>query len=268
MARRFHAGPLLAVLVMAGAGGLLWHYYPRPAPAPVAPVPAPAAADPAPAGPEFPIADVEVPAEALPATPLPALEASDIEALATLSRLLGEDAALFLRPEFLVQRLVATIDALPRADITPTIYVARPVPGDLVVSDAGGRRWLDAANFARYDRHVAVFEAVDPGLLVAAYVHAYPLFQQAYRELGVPEREFNDRLVEVIDHLLAAPELPGPVALVPVPERPRWAFADPMLEGASIGHKLMWRIGPDHARRVKARLQLLRGRLAGAPVGG
>ena len=50
--------------------------------------------------------------------------------------------------------------------------------------------------------------------------------------------------------------------LVPVPDKPRWAFADPRLEAASIGHKAMIRLGPDQAARVKAKLAQLRELLA------
>lgn len=40
---------------------------------------------------------------------------------------------------------------------------------------------------------------------MALYVQLYPLFQQANVELGYPKSHFNDRVVTVIDHLLAAP---------------------------------------------------------------
>ena len=52
-------------------------------------------------------------------------------------------------------------------------------------------------------------ESVDTGRLAALYVRFYPLFQQAYRDLGYPNGYFNDRLVEVIDHLLVTPEIAG-----------------------------------------------------------
>ena len=51
-------------------------------------------------------------------------------------------------------------------------------------------------------------QAVDTGRLIAVYVRYYPLFQQAFRDLGYPNGHFNDRVVEVIDDLLAAPEMP------------------------------------------------------------
>jgi hypothetical protein len=92
--------------------------------------------------------------------------------------------------------------------------------------------------------------------LVSRYVEMYPLFQQAYAELGYPNRNFNDRLVEAIDDLLAAPELSAPAEL----EQPKvlYQFADPELEQRSAGQKVMMRMGADNARRVKAKLREIR----------
>ena len=104
------------------------------------------------------------------------------------------------------------------------------------------------------------------------YGRLYPLFQQSYEELGYPGRYFNDRLVGVIDHLLAAPEPGGAIAVrlvdVQGPEkltRPwlHYEFADPALEGLSAGQKLLVRVGPVNERRLKARLAALRKALTG-----
>lgn len=266
---RFNYGPWLAAAALGVAGLLAWHFYPR-APAPVAVVPPPTAAPaasavaaPAAQEPAFPISQVPVLPDAVREA-LPLLDQSDEAALALVAGWLGgADPLAFLQAQFLLPRLVATVDNLPRTTLTPQVYVAQPVAGELARSQADGRDWLDAGNFARYDVHVALFEALDARAVVSAYVHWYPLLQQAYRDLGVPDRQFNDRLVEVIDHLLAAPELAGPIALVPVPQRPRWAYADARLEQASVGHKALWRMGPDHAARVKAKLREFRALLAG-----
>jgi hypothetical protein len=108
-------------------------------------------------------------------------------------------------------------------------------------------------------------------------VRLYPLFQQAYAELGHGNRHFNDRLVEVIDHLLAAAELEGPVPLVrpevrePIPAqegRVLWSYADPRLEAMSAGHKMMVRVGRENEARLKAKLRDVRRQIAAAPVKG
>ena len=85
------------------------------------------------------------------------------------------------------------------------------------------------------------------------------MFQQTYSELVRPEGYFNDRLIEVIDHLLATPELPADPALT----QPgvTYRLADPELEALSAGRKALLRMGPDNARRAKAVLERLRAEL-------
>ncbi len=92
--------------------------------------------------------------------------------------------------------------------------------------------------------------------LVAVYRHFYPLFQQAYVELGYPQGYFNDRLVAAIDDLLATPEPAEPPRLVQ--QKVIYQFADSDLEGRSAGQKIMLRIGTENARTVKAKLREIR----------
>jgi hypothetical protein len=93
-------------------------------------------------------------------------------------------------------------------------------------------------------------------------VHNYPLFQAAYRELGYPHGYFNDRLVQVLDDLIDAPEPNGPIVL----EKPKalYVFGDPGLQSLSVGQKLMVRVGPDNEAKLKAKLRDIRAALTGA----
>src|SRR5690606_10298494 len=102
----------------------------------------------------------------------------------------------------------------------------------------------------RYAPLVVVVEAADMAQVAALYRRLYPLFQQAYEELGFPGRYFNDRLVVVLDHLIATPVPTGPLAvqLVEVKgpvasDRPwvRYEFSDPALESLSAGQKMLLR---------------------------
>ena len=81
------------------------------------------------------------------------------------------------------------------------------------------------------------------------------LIQQAYEELGYPSQQFHDRLMEAIAHLLATPEVKGPIRLV----RPHvlYKYADPELEARSVGQKAMIRMGPENAVTIKAKLSEL-----------
>jgi len=237
----------------------------KPAPvAATAPAPAPASTAPTIA---HPIEQAQTAPVAASSAPLPALgdsDASVLEALAALAP--GDDIGAWLVHQSIIPRIVATVDALPRQDISPFILPVRPAKGSLKTQEANGQKIIDAANAQRYARYIKAMQAVDSQALVDWYVHSYPLFQQAYRELGYPHAYFNDRLIAVIDHLLAAPEPTGPLAVVPYKEG--YAYADPSLQALSIGQKTMIRIGPANEAAVKAKLRDLRARLVGSGLHG
>ncbi len=204
-----------------------------------------------------------VPAAEPAAKPLPTLEMSDTMARHSLVDLMGRKAfAEIMLPVHLVRRIVATVDNLPRETAPQRMMPLKAVPGAFATRGSGDEAVLDAANFRRYAPYVRVLESVDARALVSTYVRAYPLFQKAYRELGYPAGNFNDRLVEAIDDMLAAPEIEAPVALI----RPKvlYEFADPDLETRSAGQKVLIRMGAGNAARVKAKLREIRRELTAA----
>ena len=122
-------------------------------------------------------------------------------------------------------------------------------------------------NFARYEPMVNALRKLDMQRVADVYLRFYPLFQGAYQDLGYPNGYFNDRLVAVIDSLLAAPEPAGPIELT----RPNvlYTFSDPTLEALPAGQKLLIRMGPDNAAVIKAKLRELRSIVtAGRPGAG
>lgn len=194
---------------------------------------------------------------------LPALDASDAALANSLSSALGPKAfAQLLRPESLVRRIVATVDNLPRGAIAWRMSPVAPVGGLLATTGRDDTLAIAPANAARYAPLVRLVEKMDARRVVAVYAHYYPLFQQAYRELGYPQGHFNTRLVQVIDHLLEAPEPREPPKLVV--RRVLAEFADPALESQSAGRKILLRMGPENAAVVKAKLRELRSALSGS----
>ena len=119
---------------------------------------------------------------------------------------------------------------------------------------------ISPQNAARYAPLVRAFEAVNAEKLVALYVRFYPLFQEAYREQGYPNAYFNDRLVQALDMLIATREAPGQLAIA----QPKvlYEFADPALEALPSGQKILLRMGPENAARVKAKLREIRALVA------
>jgi hypothetical protein len=282
---------LIFAIIALGAGGYYW-WQNRRLPADIR-VPAAAApgesapADPAPpAAPESPASTaselaIQYPIDANAATsspPLPAPAKADSFVGAALTELLGRKNVLtFLQLDGFARRVVATTDNLAREHAAPALWPVTPTPGrftTLAVGSAAATP-ISPNNSQRYTPFVQFIESVDAAQAVKLYARLYPLFQQAYEELGFPRRYFNDRLVAVIDLLLATPvtagppevsllEVKGPVASL----RPwvRYEFTDPALRKLTAGQKMLLRTGPDNQRRLKAKLMEIRRLISVAAV--
>jgi hypothetical protein len=165
------------------------------------------------------------------------------------------------------RRVVATVDNLGRAQASAGMWPVNPAAGRFTVQDAQGGAVIAPDNAARYAPLVKLAEGVDASRAADLYVRMYPLLQRAYEQLGYPKRHFNDRLIDVIDLLLATPEVEQPVKVRltevkgPIPSQRPWVnyqYEDPALESLTAGQKILVRVGPDNARRLKAKLSALR----------
>lgn len=256
-------GPILPVViivaVVAAAAGVYYFWIererqaaqPAMAPAPQAEV------EPEPAV-RHPIPQVQSP-EAR--KPLPSLGESDEPIRDAVSSLVDRASfEKFFNTANLVRRFVVTVEDLPRKKLGQRYNVAKPVAGQFLVTGKGENAAIDARNYRRYTPYVQLAEAIDTQKLVDLYTYFYPLFQEEYKNLGYPKKYFNDRVVEAIDDLLAAPEIKTSIKLV----QPKvlYEYADPNLEALSAGQKIMLRMGPENAARMKAKLQEIRRGLA------
>lgn len=196
-------------------------------------------------------------------TPLPPLNDSDPALQKQIGELYHDPALrqLFLSDQ-LIRRIVVTVDNLPRKILPPQYLPLQRPAGAFLAKGEGEGLTVDPRGYRRYTPFVQLVEAADTGRVVAAYIRFYPLFQKAYEELGYPERYFNDRLVEVLDHLLATPQVKEPVRLVPTTLG--FHYADPALESLSAGQKLLLRMGTENAARIQEKLRNLRREVAGA----
>ncbi|MEW6168964.1 MAG: DUF3014 domain-containing protein [Pseudomonadota bacterium] len=265
MNRGTWAGLIIGVLVLAAGAYYYWtkdrgpRVFEPPPVTEATPTPTPTAQI------EYPLPSPTMVPEA--AKPLPPLDESDEEVVGSLGEVFGEPPVeAFLIPDRVVRRLVAFVDSL---DGEALRLKQRPVPrldGTLIVDKRGDELYLDPANFERYEAIVSAIEAAEAERIVAFYLRYYPLMQKAYAEQGYPDRYFNDRVVAIIDHLLATPVVEPPIRLV----QPKvfYEFADPQLEALSSGRKLLIRIGPDNAAIVKQKLHAIRKEIvAAAPSG-
>ena len=205
------------------------------------------------------------------ATALPPLAESDELVLDSLSGLAGEASVMrFFVSDNVVSRFVASVDALTSRQVPGQIMAVQDLGGEFMTTaneypdtvmrnsqgDAIPQYLLNPANYQRYQPQVEMFEALNTQELVGLYRDYAPLSQQAYIELGYPDGDFDARLIEVIDSLLSTPEIGEPLRLIK-PEA-FYLFANPDLEALPAGQKVLLRMGPMNARRVKEKLREIR----------
>ena len=242
---------LLASIAVILGGSIAAYFYwqhsqPKPEPEPVQTI-APPALVPKPEVQQL----VEVPTAS---PPLPVLAESDSFMLDALAGLVGNKSLMkFFHTEKIIHNIVATIDNLPRSRAPMSVMPVEPAPGKFITAGTKDDLAISPDNAARYSAYVKISDAINTRKLVEVYVRLYPLFQQAYEELGYPKKYFNDRLIQTLDNLLDTPVIKEPIKIV----QPSvyYQFADPDLEERSTGQRILMRIGNRNAERIKVRLR-------------
>ena len=244
------------ILLAAGGIGLYFLRGDAPEPEAVVDVPPPVVNAPA-APPPAAVAPAPAPVRTLP---LPPLDESDVDVVGGLTELLGPPAiAQHLVPTRIVRNVVVTIDNLSREQMALDQRPVQPTTGDFITAGPEDALVLAPENFARYEPFVGVVSNIDAKTFVSFYRGLEPLFQQAYEELGNPDKSFTARLSEIIEHLLQTPTPRGQVALVQ--PSVQYKYADERLENLSSGQKLLIRMGVDNAAVIKGKLREIQAEL-------
>ena len=192
------------------------------------------------------------------AEPLPPLADSDIAIQQALEKF-GDAKQLdqlFIFKNF-IDHMVVTTDNLPRTKLPVQRLPTKSPSGKFMVrKSADGSLEIDPENYQRYTPYVRFIEGLDSQAVAKFYFRFYPLFQEAYTNLGYKSAYFNDRVIAVIDDLLATPDVSDPVKLI----QPSvfYKYKDPRLESLSAGQRLLIRIGSDNSAKIKAKLRELR----------
>lgn len=167
----------------------------------------------------------------------------------------------WLAPEGLARRFAAAVDNIAEG-VSPRPHLGSLAPeGAFEVRETGDGNGLvvDPSSWRRYQALVDALSAANPDDVVTAYRTLEPLLDEAYRDLGYPDRSFTPTLRRALRQLIATPIPDGPVPVVAQVES--FHFADPELEALTPAQKHLLRLGPENARRVQAQLRRILERL-------
>jgi len=198
--------------------------------------------------PAAPPEEDEVPAETVD---LPDLDESDDFA----RRLAAGVPSSWLASEEVVRRFVAAVDNVAEGYSPKRHFPSITVKGKFAALEEEGRILLDPASYHRYDALADIAAGIDAGGWVRVYRTLQPLCEEAYRDLGYPDREFDNVLRRALARLLAVPVVDGDIVLMKQEEA--YYFNNPRLEDLSPADKHLLRMGPKNTRKVQGLLRAL-----------
>ncbi|MCB1664985.1 MAG: DUF3014 domain-containing protein [Pseudomonadales bacterium] len=193
---------------------------------------------------------------------LPTLNDSDgflserLEGLETGARLMA-----LLSSDDIIRKFVVFVDNVAEGNLPQLEYPVRRLPQAMAVRELDENLYeMQTVSYQRYTPVIDGLTAVDPDQAMAIYRVMKPLFQEAYAEIGYPNRNFDDTLARAIDNIVNARTAEGPFQLI----KPKvmYIYADSEIERMSPVEKQLLRMGPQNAEKLKLALQQYRQRLS------
>jgi hypothetical protein len=161
----------------------------------------------------------------------------------------------WLKSEDLIRSFVAAVDNIANGE-TPSSHIAffEPVGDfDIVVRD--GIVLIDPGSYKRYNLVADVFSSLNAKLTVRLFRQLNPTLQEAYKELGYPDRVFQKTLVMAITELLKVPILDRNIEVEK--DVVSYKLVDPRLESLNPAQKHLLRMGPENIEIIQAKLREL-----------
>ncbi len=163
------------------------------------------------------------------------------------------EAASWLMSKDLIRKFVGAVDNIanglsPRSQID---FFALEENFKIIEKD--GLYYVDHEGYDRYNLVGDVFNSLDSEGWVQLYEQSTLLIQEAYKDLGYPEEDFDKTLTVAIVELLKVPVVEGDILLEA--KVVSYTMADPELENLSEAQKHLIRMGPENVRKIQAKLR-------------
>ncbi len=193
------------------------------------------------------------PAEA-PAKPPVGLDESD-DFVRRLAKEISTHPRLaeWLESKDLIRRFVAAVDNIANG-LSPRSHIDffRPA-GEFETVEKGGFTIADPDGYRRYHPVVDVFVSLDTGQCVSLFRSLKPLCQEAYRDLGYPDQDFEQTILRAAVELMGTPVVEGDIYLEKAVLN--YVILDPALENLSDAQKHLLRMGPENVGAIQAKLR-------------
>jgi hypothetical protein len=218
---------------------------------------APPAQQAAPAPPSVGVAERDVVADNIMLPPLDQTDSLVRELVSKLSS--HPTVAAWLTTDQLIRNFAVSVVNVSEGH-TPAKQLGPAAPKGAFKASADSGGTIEDASYDRYDPLADAFAGLDSRGAARLYLTLKPRIQEAYRELGYPEGDFDQALTRAINELLRTPVLDQPVSVRR--KSVLYVYSDPQLESLSAAQKQLLRTGPRNVRLVQARLREIAQHLA------
>ncbi|MGB7295713.1 MAG: DUF3014 domain-containing protein [Candidatus Aminicenantales bacterium] len=159
----------------------------------------------------------------------------------------------WLNSKGLIRRFVAAVDNIANG-LSPRAHVDffEP-PGEFGTAERGGLTVADPDGYGRYHTVVDVFVSLESNQCVSLFRSMKPLCQEAYRDLGYPDQDFEQTILRAIVELMGTPVVEGSIYLEKAVLN--YVILDPALENLSDAQKHLLRMGLENVGAIQAKLR-------------
>jgi hypothetical protein len=165
----------------------------------------------------------------------------------------------WLRANNIIRRITAAVDSIAEGQSPRASLKFLAPQKDFSVQKKGEKLYINPKSYTRYNLAVDVFESLSAEGIVRVFKEFKPLFQEAYRELGYRDRDFQDTLIRAIKELLRAPVVKSDILLEEGGEKAvssvAATMADEKLEDLSDAQKHLLRMGPKNTAKIQGKLR-------------
>jgi hypothetical protein len=159
----------------------------------------------------------------------------------------------WLKEEDLIRKFTAIVDNIANGE-SPRPHLKFLVPKEsFKIIKRQGRIYIAPESYRRYNLIVDVFYSLDTRACIRLYKKIKPLIQQAYKELGYPDKDFDETLKIAIIELLKTPIIEGEIQLKE--KVITYKMVDPNLEELSPAQKHLLRMGTENVLKIQDKLR-------------
>jgi len=163
------------------------------------------------------------------------------------------DVASWLMSKDLIRKFVGAVDNIANG-LSPRSQIDFfTLEESFKIIEKDGLYYVDHEGYDRYNLVGDVFSSLDSEGWVKLYEQSALLIQEAYKDLGYPEEDFDKTLTAAIVELLKAPVVEGDILLEA--KVVSYTMADPELENLSEVQKHLIRMGPENVQKIQAKLR-------------